>query len=135
MPVRIEIGPKDLADNSVVMVRRDTSEKQTVGFDQAAAATENLLKKIQSDLFAKALKFRDENIRLVDSYQEFKKVLEEKGGFLSSHWCVDPACEAKIKEETKATIRCIPFDQEKEAGKCLICGKKSEGRVLFAKAY
>lgn len=134
-PIRIEIGPKDLANGSVIMVRRDTSEKEEVGIKKAAAFVRTLLDKIQTDLFAKAKKFRDENIRKVETYAEFKQVLKEKSGFLSAHWCVDPACEAKIKEETKATIRCIPFDQKKEAGECLICGKKSEGRVIFAKAY
>ncbi|MDP2736525.1 MAG: proline--tRNA ligase [bacterium] len=135
IPVRIEIGPKDVAKQSVMTVRRDTGEKQSIGLDQAAEAVRDLLDVIQKNLFQRALKFRDENIRNVETYEEFKTVLQEKGGFLNAHWCLDPVCEAKIKEETKATIRCIPFDQKKEDGKCIICGKKSEGRVLFAKAY
>ncbi|MDD5031670.1 MAG: proline--tRNA ligase [Patescibacteria group bacterium] len=135
VPIRIEIGSKDLVKQSVVMVRRDTGEKQEVGITGAAAFVKTLLDRIQADLFAKALKFRDENIREVETYEEFKQVLQEKGGFLSAPWCLNPACEARIKEETKATTRCIPFDQRKETGKCVICGGKSEGRALFAKAY
>ena len=135
IPVRIEIGVKDLAKHSVVMVRRDTSEKQEVGIKEATEFIKTLLDKIQKDLFAKALKFQKDNIREIDAWDEFKKVLEEKGGFLSAHWCGDAACEAQIKEETKATIRCIPFNQNKENGECIRCGKKSDGRVLFAKAY
>lgn len=135
VPIRIEIGTKDLAKQSVVMVRRDTGEKQEVATNEAAASIQTLLDKIQKNLFDRALKFRDENIRKVESYEEFKKVLKETGGFLSAHWCLDPDCEAKVKEETKATTRCIPFDQKKEDGKCIICGKPSNGRVLFAKAY
>lgn len=135
VPIRIEIGSKDLAKQSVVMVRRDTGEKEEVGINKSAVFVRILLDRIQADLFSKASKFRDENIRKVETYEEFKQVLQEKGGFLSTHWCVNPVCEARIKEETKATIRCIPFDQQKEIGKCIICGGKSEGRVLFAKAY
>ena len=135
VPIRIEIGIKDLAKQSVVMVRRDTGEKQEIGLVEAAAAVETLLDKIQKNLFDKALKFRDENIRKVETYEEFKTALKETGGFLSAHWCLDPACEAQVKEETKATTRCIPFDQKQEVGKCIVCGKQSNGRVLFAKAY
>jgi prolyl-tRNA synthetase len=135
IPVRIEIGVKDLAKHSVVMVRRDTSEKQEVGIKEAAEFTKTLLNKIQKDLFAKALKFQKDNTREIDTWDEFKKVLEGKGGFLSAHWCGNTACEAQIKEETKATIRCIPFNQKKENDECIRCGKKSDGRVLFAKAY
>jgi len=135
IPVRIEIGVKDLAKQSVVMVRRDTGEKQSIGLNQAVEAVRDLLDAIQKNLFQRARKFRDESIRNIETYEEFKQVLREKGGFLSAHWCLDSVCEAKVKEETKATTRCIPFDQKKEDGKCIICGKKSDGRVLFAKAY
>ena len=135
IPVRIEIGPKDVAKQSVMIVRRDTGEKQSIGMDQAPAHVSSLLDRIQKNLFAKALKFREDNTREVDDWEAFKKALEERGGFIKAHWCGDAACEERVKEETKATIRCIPFDQKKEAGKCLICGGKSEGRVLFAKAY
>jgi len=135
IPVRLEIGPKDLAKNQVVLARRDTGDKQEVKITEAVAMTKELLNEIQKNLFFKAVKFKDENTREVENYEEFKKVLDEKGGFIKAHWCEDGACEAKIKEETKATIRCIPFDQKKEEGRCIICGKKSEGRVLFAKAY
>ena len=135
VPVRIEIGPKDLTDQSVILVRRDTGDKQKAGLKEAALAIKNLLASIQTDLFAKAKRSRDENIRKIKTYEEFKWVLKEKGGFLSAHWCVNLICEAKIKEETKATVRCLPFDQKKESGKCIICGEESPGRVLFAKAY
>lgn len=135
VPVRIEIGVKDLAKKSVVMVRRDTGEKQEVGINDAAEFAKSLLDKIQKDLFIKALKFQKDNTYNIDSWAEFKKILEEKGGFLKAHWCGGAACEAEIKDETKATIRCIPFNQKKETGECVRCGKKSEGRVIFAKAY
>lgn len=135
VPVRIEIGPKDLASESVIVVRRDTGEKEKVKEKEAEKYVLDLLEKIQEDLFKKAAKFRDENSQKVESWEEFKKVLEEKGGFLLAHWCGSAECEAKIKEKTKATIRCIPFDQKKEKGKCVLCGKESEGRVIFAKAY
>lgn len=135
VPVRVEIGPKDVIKESVVVVRRDTGEKQFISMVSAADIIRDLFDNIQKNLFDKALKFQKENTRKVETYEEFKKVLKEKGGFISAHWCVDPECEAKIKEETKATIRCIPFNQEKENGSCIICGEKSSGRVLFAKAY
>ncbi len=135
VPLRIEVGPKDLDKQSVLFVRRDTGEKQSIGMDQAAKFVHESLEKIQKNLFDRALKFRNKNVRCVETYEDFKQILQEKGGFLSAHWCIDPKCEAKIKEETKATIRCIPFDQKKETGRCIICGKESEGRVLFAKAY
>jgi len=135
VPVRLEIGPKDLASKSVVVVRRDTGEKESVKDKEIAKYVVEILEKIQKNLFDKALKFREDNTRPVDSWEEFKKVLEDKGGFLLAHWCGDAKCEAKIKEETKATIRCIPFDQKKEKGRCVLCGGESEGRVIFAKAY
>ena len=135
LPVRLEIGPKDLAKNSVVAVRRDTGEKLSVSIDRAAEYVRDLLGIIQKSLFDKALKLRDKNIRQVETYEEFKQVLEGQGGFLSAHWCLNGECEAKVKGETKATIRLIPFDQKREAGKCIVCGQPSQGRVLFAKAY
>ncbi len=135
VPVRIEIGPKDLANKSVVIVRRDTGEKQSIEIGKAADFIRELLAKIQNDMFAKALKFQQDNTFEVDTYEEFKKFLEEKGGFIKAHWCGDAACEEKVKEETKATTRCIPFNQKKETGECIVCGKKSDGRVIFAKAY
>jgi prolyl-tRNA synthetase len=135
VPVRIAIGPKDLEKGTVEIARRDTLEKKFVPADQVQTVVEDLLKDIQKNLFNKALKFRIENTIKVDTYEEFKKVLNEKGGFISAHWDGTSETENKIKEETKATIRCIPFDQENEEGKCIYSGKPSKGRVLFARAY
>lgn len=135
VPVRIEVGPKDMANKSAMLVRRDTGEKVIVAEEVLVQSVKNLLEAIQSNLFNKALAFRNENTHDVESYEEFKEVLETKGGFLKAHWCGDENCEAKIKEETKATTRCIPFDQKEENGQCVYCGKKSSKRIIFAKAY
>jgi prolyl-tRNA synthetase len=134
-PVRIAIGPKDVKENTVEIARRDTLEKQTVASDTIVETVEFLLKDIQNNIFKRALNFRESHTTKVNSYEEFKQILEEKGGFISAHWDGTTETELKIKEETKATIRCIPFDQEKEEGKCIYTGKPSKGRVLFAKAY
>jgi len=135
VPVRIAIGPKDLANNTVEIARRDTLEKKLCPVEQVATEVEFLLADIQSNLYNKALKFRTESTRTVDNYDDFKKLLNENGGFISAHWDGTSETEEKIKEETKATIRCIPFDQKVEDGKCIYSGKPSKGRVLFAKAY
>ena len=135
VPVRIAIGPKDLANNTVEIARRDTLEKKLYPVEQVATEVEILLADIQSNLYNKALKFRTESTRTVDNYDDFKKLLNENGGFISAHWDGTSETEEKIKEETKATIRCIPFDQKVEDGKCIYSGKPSKGRVLFAKAY
>ncbi|MFZ6014983.1 MAG: proline--tRNA ligase [Patescibacteria group bacterium] len=133
VPLRIEIGPKDLEAGTMVTVRRDTGEKQSLTEEGLIDAISEMLEQIQKDMFDKALKFREENTVSVDDYDEFKDKVE--GRFVKAHWCGSEDCEAQIKEDTKATIRCIPFDQEKEKGKCIKCGKESEGRVIFAKAY
>jgi len=135
VPIRIAIGPKDLENNSVEIARRDTLTKESINIDKLGEYIPNLLNTIQNEIFEKAKKFRDENIAEVNSYEEFKHVLEEKGGFISAHWDGTNEEEEKIKEETKATIRCIPLDAKLEKGKSLISGKPSEKRVLFAKAY
>lgn len=135
VPLRLEIGPKDIAKKSIVAVRRDTGEKESVAEEKIDSYAVEMLEKIQKNLFSRALDFREKNTHAVDSWEEFKETVEKQGGFLLSHWCGVPECEEKIKEETKATIRCIPFDQKKESGKCIYCGKKSQGRVVFAKAY
>lgn len=135
VPLRIEIGPRDIVNSSVVAVRRDTGEKEIVSEKELASYVAKTLDAIQQNLYERAIAFRQENTHTVESWDEFKEVLEKQGGFLLAHWCEDEACEAKIKEETKATTRCIPFDQKKEEGKCVYCGKKSEGRIIFAKAY
>ena len=135
VPVRMAIGPKDLENGMVEIARRDTLSKET----QPIAGVENyihqLLTKIQDDIYQRALNFRNENITKVDTYEEFKKVLEEKGGFIAAHWDGTEEEEERIKEETKATIRCIPLDAVEEDGVSLISGKPSKRRVLFAKAY
>jgi len=135
IPVRIAIGPKDLANNTVEIARRDTLEKKLYPVEHVENIVEQLLVDIQANLFNKALNFRKANTIKVDNYDEFKKILEEKGGFLSAHWDGTTETEQKIKDETKATIRCIPLDQVKEDGICIYSGKPSKGRVLFAKAY
>lgn len=135
VPVRIAIGPKDVANNTVEIARRDTLEKKLYSANQVDTIVKELLHDIQSNLYNKALKFREENTTMVESYEEFKKIIEGKGGFVSAHWDGTAETEAKIKEETKATIRCIPFDQVEEHGKCIYSGKPSKGRVLYAKAY
>ncbi len=134
-PVRIAIGPKDLEKGTVEIARRDTLEKQYVEQDSVPEFVEKLLVDIQENLFNKSAIFRTENTTKVDSYAEFKKVLDEKGGFILAHWDGTPETEALIKEETKATIRCIPLDAIKEDGKCMVTGKPSGQRVIFARAY
>ncbi|MEW6468851.1 MAG: proline--tRNA ligase [Bacteroidota bacterium] len=135
IPVRIAIGPKDLANGTVEVARRDTLEKESLKMIDLDTKVHHLLDNIQNNLYQKALTFRDENIHRVDSYDEFKKVLEDKGGFILAHWDGSSETEERIKEETKATIRCIPLDMKKESGTCMVTGKPSLQRVLFAKAY
>tara|TARA_R110002072_G_scaffold236749_5_gene394320 strand:- start:5400 stop:6875 length:1476 start_codon:yes stop_codon:yes gene_type:complete len=135
VPVRIAIGPKDLENKSVEVARRDTLTKEIIEREGLADTLEALLKEIQSNLFDKALKFRNESITEVNSFDEFKNVLETKGGFLSAHWDGTAETEELIKNQTKATIRCIPLDAKQEEGSCVYSGKPSVKRVLFAKAY
>lgn len=135
VPLRMELGPKDLVNNCVISVRRDNGEKEKVSQDKIVDYVLKILQDIQDSLFNKALKFQNDKTKNVDSWDEFKKLIENDGGFLMSHWCGDRKCEERVKEETKATIACVPFDQKKEKGKCILCGKESEGRVIFAKAY
>ena len=134
VPVRITIGPKDLEKNSLEIFRRDTFEKQFIKINDSVEYVLQLLDQIQDNLFKKALNFRDENITEVDNFEDFKNILEAKGGFISAHWDGTDETENKIKELTKATIRCIP-QGAKTTGKCVFSGKPSEQRVLFAKAY
>ena len=135
VPVRIAMGPRDLENGKVEVTRRDLKSKELVEFDAADGYVEKLLSEIQTNLFEKAVAFRAENTQEVDSYDEFKKKLESDGGFLLAHWDGTKETETKIKEETKATIRCIALDRVAEEGVCMVTGKKSEGRVIFAKAY
>ncbi|WP_103071904.1 proline--tRNA ligase [Aquimarina sediminis] len=135
VPLRIAIGPKDLEKGTVELARRDTLTKQFVAKDEVVKTIEALLEEIQVSLHQKATQYRDEHITEVDSFDEFKEVLERKGGFVSAHWDGSIETEQKIKEITKATIRCIPFDAKEEKGDCVYSGKPSKMRVLFAKAY
>ena len=135
VPVRIAIGPKDLENGTFEVARRDTLTKEVVLKDEIVKHISELLDTIQTDLFNKALQYRNSHITEVNSFEEFKSVLDDKGGFVSAHWDGTAETEEKIKELTKATIRCIPLDQVKEAGTCILTGSSSEGRVLFAKAY
>ena len=135
VPIRIAIGPKDIENNSAEVSRRDLLSKQNIAMDDLVEHIDKLLIEIQENLYKKALKFREDHTTEVDSFDEFKKVLEEKGGFISAHWDGTNETEDKIKELTKATIRCIPNDQSSTKGKCVYSGKSSNQRVLFAKAY
>lgn len=135
VPVRIAMGARDLENGTIEIARRDTLEKQTIQLEGALEYIQHLLDTIQENIYQKALNFRNENITKVDSYEEFKQVLETKGGFISAHWDGTAEEEEQIKEETKATIRCIPLDAEEEEGVSLISGKPSKKRVIFAKAY
>jgi prolyl-tRNA synthetase len=135
VPIRLGIGPKDIEKGTVELARRDNLTKSFVSQDDLASIVNKLLSEIQSNLYDRALAFRESHTTVCDSYEDFKKVLESKGGFISAHWDGTEETEMKIKQETKATIRCIPIDTEKEEGKCIYSGKPSSQRVLFAKAY
>ena len=135
VPVRIAVGPKDLEQKTFEIARRDTLTKEVVAQDGIVSYISDLLNTIQSDLFNKALNYRDTHITEVQNFEEFKDVLENKTGFVSAHWDGTAETEEKIKELTKATIRCIPLNGRVEEGKCILTGSKSERRVLFAKAY
>lgn len=135
VPIRITMGARDLAEGKCELARRDTMEKELIELDGIAEAIEQRLDDIQSNLYDRALKFRIENTRKADTWEEFKEILETKGGFISAHWDGTSETEEKIKELTKATIRCIPFDSPQEEGKCVYSGKPSHQRVIFAKAY
>ncbi|MVZ67634.1 proline--tRNA ligase [Sphingobacterium sp. DK4209] len=135
VPLRVAIGARDMQNGTVELARRDTQTKETVEQAGLAGKIHTLLDEIQDNIYQKALKFRDEHITEVNSYDEFKTLLEEKGGFLSCHWDGTVETEKRVKEETKATIRCIPLDAKEEEGVCIFTGKPSKQRVLFAKAY
>jgi len=135
VPLRIELGPKDLAKGSVACVKRIERKKQFLGMDGLEDGVRGLLDEVQNALFEAARERRDAATYEVDGYDEFKSRLEQTGGFLLAHWCGGADCEAKVQEETKATIRCLAFDQPEEAGACMVCGKPSTKRAHFAKAY
>jgi prolyl-tRNA synthetase len=135
VPVRIAVGPRDLENNQVEIARRDTKEKSTVSMEGITETVSQLLLDIQSNLFNRAKKYRDDHITKVDRWEDFISVLDTKAGFVSAHWDGTPETEEKIKEMTKATIRCIPLNNEQEVGSCILTGNPSAQRVLFARAY
>ena len=135
VPIRLAIGARDLENGTIEIARRDTKEKKSVSFDEVVAIIPPLLEEMQANIYNRALKFREEQTTYVDTYADFKKLLDEKGGFFMAHWDGTRETEAAIKEETKATIRCIPLDSPAEDGKCIYSGKPSKRRVLFARAY
>lgn len=135
VPVRVAMGPRDLENGNVEIARRDLKTKEVVSLEAVDSYIEHLLAEIQDTLFDRALAYRKERTQKVDSYEEFRAQLNNKGGFFLAHWDGTAETEAKIKEETKATIRCIPLERDEEEGVCMVTGKKSAGRVIFAKAY
>lgn len=135
VPVRIALGGRDIENGTVEITRRDTGEKEVLQQTDIEIKIEHLLEQIQDNLYRKALTFREEKTHKADSYEEFKQLLEEKGGFIFAHWDGTSETELKIKEETKATIRCIPINNKQEEGKCIYTGNPSTQRVIFAKAY
>ena len=135
VPVRLAIGNRDLENGTIEVARRDTLEKQSIAIDGVVENVESLLEEIQINIFKKAKDYQEDHVTPVDSYEEFKSLLESKGGFFAAHWDGTKETEDRIKEETKATIRCIPFSGETEQGSCMVTGKPSSQRVLFAKAY
>jgi prolyl-tRNA synthetase len=135
VPVRIAIGARDLQNNVAEVARRDTKEKQSVSLDGIATYISELLEQIQQNLYNRAKTFREQRTSEANTWEEFQKLLDEKGGFVSAHWDGTTETEDAIKEKTKATIRCIPLNNKKEEGTCILTGKPSGQRVLFARAY
>jgi prolyl-tRNA synthetase len=135
VPIRIVIGPKDLENSTLEIFRRDNMKKEIIELENVFEKIDFLMEDIQSNIFNNAHKFTKENIRTANTYEEFKSIIKNKGGFVSAHWDGSSETEEKIKKETKATIRCIPIDSKKEEGFCVVSNKPSPQRVLFAKAY
>jgi prolyl-tRNA synthetase len=135
IPVRVEIGPRDIEANQAIVARRDTGEKITVSLDNIAEEVNNILETMQNDMLERARKHRDDNTSTVSNYEDFKDVIANKQGFVKAMWCGDLACEEKIKEETGATSRCIPFEQEQIAETCICCDKEAKHMVYWGKAY
>ena len=135
VPIRVAIGPRDVENNTLEIARRDTKEKTSISADSAIDYIVDLLDAIQKNIYQKAIAYRAEHTTEVDSYDAFKKVLDDKGGFVLAHWDGTPETEKRIKEETKATIRCIPLNNKQEAGKCIVTGNPSSQKVVFARAY
>jgi len=135
IPIRLEVGPKDIEKNQVVLVRRDTKEKEFISMDQLEERIPSLLEEIHNSLFNKAKVFRDENTYSVTNFEEMKKVADEKQGFIKAMWCGELACEEKLKEEVGVSSRCMPFEQEQLADECICCGKEAKQMVYWGKAY
>ena len=135
VPLRIEVGPKDLEKNQVILARRDNGQKSPASQEGLAQTVLNTLETIQKSLFERAREFREKHSYRIDDYSKFNEILDGEGGFLWSHWCGSGECEERVKDETKATIRNIPMNAEREEGKCIKCGARSERRVIFARAY
>lgn len=135
VPLRIEIGPRDIKKDQAVLVRRDTGKKESVKVKNLEKAVSKTLEKIQDNLFRKAKKFIQDNVYEVKTFQELKKVIDQKRGMVKANWCGDPVCEEEIKDKTSATIRLLPFEEGEAEGKCIHCGKKAEKTAYFAKAY
>ena len=135
VPIRLAVGARDIENNQVELARRDTKEKKSISMDGLAEHIVKLLDEVQQNMYNNALRYRDEHITPANTWEEFEKILNEKGGFVSAHWDGTAETEEKIKDLTKATIRCIPLNNPKESGKCVLTGKPSDQRVLFAQAY
>ena len=135
MPIRVEIGPRDLKQKQVTLARRDTREKVAVKEDEAVTAVTGMLEEIQNALLKKAKGLLEQSITAVRTYDEFTEVLKERGGFIRASWCGDSKCEEKIKEKTGATIRVISAEQNEPFSKCVHCGEKASEVVYFARAY
>ncbi len=135
IPIRVEIGPKDIAANQCVVVRRDTGEKITVSLDEISSKVSEILDLIQKEMYERARKHRDEHTSVAVTYDEFKDAVANKPGFIKAMWCGDEACEIRIKEETTATSRCMPFEQEQLSDKCVCCGRPAKKMVYWGKAY
>ena len=135
IPLRIEVGPRDLENNEAVVVRRDTGEKQTVSLDELETVIPALLDTIQKEMLERARAHRDEHTYTATDYETFKDTIENRPGFIKAMWCGDRACEDAIKEETGATARCMPFAQEHLADTCVYCGKEAKKMVYFGRAY
>jgi len=135
VPLRIEVGPKDLEKNQVVLARRDNGQKTPVPQAGLAQTVSGMLETVQKSLFERALEFREKHTHRIDDYSKFNEILDGEGGFLWAHWCGSEECEERVKDETKATIRNIPVQSKPAEGKCIKCGSRSERRVIFARAY
>ncbi len=135
IPVRLEIGPRDVDKNQLVLVRRDKMEKEFITKEGIANRVEQELLQMQKDMLQKALEFRKAHTFDIDDYEKLKEIIGADGGFVNAHWCGSAECEEKVKNDTKATLRCIPFERKPEQGSCIVCGQPSDGRVIFAKAY